>query len=85
MPTNRQIRVGIIGCGQFMSRQHIQTVGRSPILKLQHLSTRNAEKLNAIDGNRATVCAVSAQRSMDTGQSVSLEPRDWLGQATMPR
>ena len=43
--SNRIIRVGVIGCGQFMSRQHIQTVGRSPILKLQHLSDQNEEKL----------------------------------------
>ena len=43
--SNRIIRVGIIGCGQFMSRQHIQTVGRSPILKLQHLSDKNEERL----------------------------------------
>jgi predicted dehydrogenase len=31
-----------------MSRQHIQTVGRSPRLKLQHLATRNPEKVKRI-------------------------------------
>jgi predicted dehydrogenase len=48
MTTERIVRVGIIGCGQFMSRQHIQTVGRSPALTLQHLSTRNEDKLRDI-------------------------------------
>ena len=38
MTRSAQIRVGAIGCGQFMSRQHIQTVGRSPHLVLQHLA-----------------------------------------------
>ena len=45
---DRIIRVGVIGCGQFMSRQHIQTVGRSPLLKLQHLATRNPEKVKRL-------------------------------------
>ena len=36
---------------------------------------RNA---TAIDGNRATLCAVSARRSIETGLPVRLDPRDWL-------
>lgn len=48
MQIDKPIRVGIIGCGQFMSRQHIQTTGRSEVLTLQHLSTRNAEKLERL-------------------------------------
>ena len=55
MSGDRQIRVGVIGCGQFMSRQHIQTVGRSPLLKLQHLATRNAEKVKRIAGQYQAV------------------------------
>ena len=45
MSSNRTIRVGVIGCGQFMSRQHIQTIARSPRLKLQHLADLDGEKL----------------------------------------
>ncbi|MFH1264372.1 MAG: hypothetical protein ABIK89_01500, partial [Planctomycetota bacterium] len=37
---------------------------------------RNA---NAIDGNRATACAVAARRSIETRQSVTLDPQQWLG------
>ena len=48
MAGGKPIRVGVIGCGQFMSRQHIQTVGRDPILKLQHLATRNVEKVERL-------------------------------------
>jgi predicted dehydrogenase len=44
------IRVGIIGGGQFMSRQHIQTVGRSQMLTLQHLSTREPDRLEELAG-----------------------------------
>jgi hypothetical protein len=36
---------------------------------------RNA---TAIDGNRATECAASARRSIETGRLVQLDPRDWL-------
>ncbi len=45
MSSKRTIRVGVIGCGQFMSRQHIQTIARSPHLLLQHLADLDAEKL----------------------------------------
>jgi len=31
----------------------------------------------AIDGNRATACAVAARRSIQTGQPVELDPRAW--------
>ena len=41
----RAIRVGVIGCGQFMSRQHIQTIARSPHLQLQHLADLDEHKL----------------------------------------
>ena len=50
MATDQPIRVGIIGCGQFMSRQHIQTIARSPLLPLQHLADPNEEKLERIAG-----------------------------------
>lgn len=36
---------------------------------------RNA---NAIDGNRATVCAVAARQSIETGQRMRLDPAEWL-------
>ena len=39
---------------------------------------RNA---NAVDGVRATACAVAAQQSIATGQPVLLDPNDWLGAA----
>jgi predicted dehydrogenase len=45
---NNTIGVGVIGCGQFMSRQHIQTIGRSPALRLQHLADLNAERLEEV-------------------------------------
>jgi predicted dehydrogenase len=45
---DRVIRVGAIGCGQFMRQQHIQTIGRSPILRLQHLADLDAERLAAV-------------------------------------
>ena len=34
MTSSARIRIGAIGCGQFMSQQHIQTIGRSPQLGL---------------------------------------------------
>ncbi len=46
--TDQVIRVGVIGCGQFMSRQHIQTIGRSPGLRLQHLADRDSERLGRV-------------------------------------
>jgi len=48
MPAGSKIRLGVIGCGQFMSQQHIQTIGRSDRLVLQHLATRNPEKLQRV-------------------------------------
>ena len=45
MSSNRAIRAGVIGCGQFMSRQHIQTIARSPHLQLQHLADLDEHKL----------------------------------------
>lgn len=50
MSSNHHIRVGAIGCGQFMSRQHIQTIARSPHLVLQHLADLDTEKLARIAG-----------------------------------
>ncbi|MEA1951693.1 MAG: Gfo/Idh/MocA family oxidoreductase, partial [Planctomycetota bacterium] len=41
----KQIRVGVVGCGQFMSRQHIQTIARSPRLKLQYLCARYEDEV----------------------------------------
>jgi predicted dehydrogenase len=38
-----------------------------------------SDNATAIDGNRATVCAVSARQSIDTGRIVPLDPRDWRG------
>lgn len=45
---NKRIRIGVIGCGQFMSRQHIQTITRSEMLLLQHLADRDAETLTRV-------------------------------------
>lgn len=45
MDSRRAMRVGVIGCGQFMSRQHIQTIARSPDLQLQHLADLDEQKL----------------------------------------
>lgn len=45
---SRQIRVGAIGCGQFMSRQHVQTIARSPDLVLQHLADLDRAKLQRV-------------------------------------
>lgn len=42
------IRIGAIGCGQFMSQQHIQTVARSKQLVLQHLADIDPEKLETV-------------------------------------
>jgi predicted dehydrogenase len=33
---------------------------------------------NAVDGNRATNCAVAARLSIETGKPVELDPKDWL-------
>ena len=48
MAFERSIRVGVIGAGQFMSRQHLQTVARSRILRLQHLSELDEARLSDI-------------------------------------
>ncbi|MBW7895432.1 MAG: Gfo/Idh/MocA family oxidoreductase [Opitutaceae bacterium] len=42
------LRVGVIGCGQFMRQQHIQTVARSGQLVLQHLADRNEQALTDV-------------------------------------
>jgi predicted dehydrogenase len=39
------------------------------------------QNATAIDGNRATACALAARRSIDTAGPVELDPRDWLGAA----
>lgn len=44
------VRVGAIGCGQFMSRQHIPTIAQSPHLVLEHLADLDAEKLARLAG-----------------------------------
>lgn len=43
------IRIGVIGCGQFMSRQHIQTIARSSHLKLQYICDRQDDEIRRID------------------------------------
>jgi predicted dehydrogenase len=48
MSRDQPIRVGVIGCGQFMSRQHIQTIARSPRLVLQHLADLDPVKLRQV-------------------------------------
>ncbi len=48
MTRSAQIRVGAIGCGQFMSRQHIQTIGRSPHLVLRHLADLDPARLAGV-------------------------------------
>jgi predicted dehydrogenase len=53
----KPIRVGVIGCGQFMSRQHIQTIARNPRLVLQHLAAREEEEVRRVgDRYRAKRC-----------------------------
>lgn len=62
MHTDRPVRVGVIGCGQFMSRQHIQTISRSQRLKLQHLADLDAEKLARVAGRcRPASCSTRWQ------------------------
>lgn len=48
MKSDQQIRVGVVGCGQFMSQQHIQTIHRSSALRLEHLADLNAERRDEI-------------------------------------
>lgn len=47
-PETFPVRVGAIGCGQFMSQQHIQTVARSDRLALQHLADIDPVRLEKI-------------------------------------
>jgi len=42
------LRIGAIGCGQFMSQQHIQTIARSENLVLQHLADINRDRLTQV-------------------------------------
>jgi myo-inositol 2-dehydrogenase/D-chiro-inositol 1-dehydrogenase len=42
------MRIGAVGCGQFMSQQHIQTVARSDRLVLQHLADIDPGRLSRI-------------------------------------
>ena len=48
MVENRKIRMGVIGCGQFMSRQHIQTINRSDNLELYYLSDKDEQRLGDV-------------------------------------
>ncbi len=48
MSTGKFIRIGVIGCGQFMSRQHIQTIGRSRRMSLHHLADLDEQKLKRV-------------------------------------
>ncbi len=45
------IRIGAIGCGQFMSQQHIQTIARNDHLVLQHLADINRDKLTKVSNH----------------------------------
>ena len=47
-PKVRPIRVGVIGSGQFMSRQHIQTIHRSDRLTLWHLAAKGKEEVRRV-------------------------------------
>jgi len=44
----QQIRAGVIGCGQFMRLQHIQTIARSDSLTLAHLSDRDPQAVEEV-------------------------------------
>ncbi len=44
----KRIRIGAIGCGQFMSQQHLQTIARSEHLALQHLADVDPVKLQRV-------------------------------------
>ena len=46
--TKTDIKVGAIGCGQFMRRQHIQTISRSEKLALRFLADLNEQKLDEV-------------------------------------
>lgn len=48
LDTVSPIRVGVVGCGQFMRQQHIQTIARSSRLVLQHLADRDAATLEPV-------------------------------------
>lgn len=47
-PSSSPLRIGAIGCGQFMSQQHIQTVNRSEQLVLQHLVDIDPVRLEGV-------------------------------------
>ena len=47
-PSQKQIGIGVIGCGQFMSRQHIQTIARSQRLILQNVADINPVALQKV-------------------------------------
>jgi predicted dehydrogenase len=44
----QRVRVGAIGCGQFMSRQHIPTIAHSPHLLLHHLADIDSGALDRL-------------------------------------
>ena len=43
---SEKIRMGVIGCGQFMSQQHIQTIAKSEDLSLYFLADQDSQKLD---------------------------------------
>ena len=45
---SEKIRLGVIGCGQFMSRQHIQTIVRSENLSLYYLADQDRQRLEQV-------------------------------------
>jgi predicted dehydrogenase len=68
MTSSAQIRVGAIGCGQFMSQQHIQTIGRSPQLSLWHLADLDRARLDRVAGR------YQAQRRSTRWEDVVADP-----------
>ena len=45
---SEKIRLGVIGCGQFMSQQHIQTISRNKNLLLYFLADKDSQKLEKL-------------------------------------
>jgi len=72
MSGNQPIRVGAIGCGQFMSRQHIQTISRSALLRLQHIADRNDERLKCVAERYRPVRASSDWRAVVSDPDVDV-------------